>query len=61
MRLLINTDGIQFRVAGPAKAKADYKDKDQQAAQEAAAKLQSLENTESDKYARQIGADACVG
>ena len=31
MRLLINTDGIQFRVAGPAKAKQDYKDKDQQA------------------------------
>ena len=27
MRLLINTDGVQFRVAGPAKAKADYKDK----------------------------------
>ena len=31
MRLLINTDGVQFRVAGPAKAKADYKDKDKQA------------------------------
>ena len=27
MRLLIDTDGIQFRVAGPAKAKPDYKDK----------------------------------
>ena len=31
MRLLINTDGIQFRVAGPAKPKQDYKDKDRQA------------------------------
>ena len=31
MRLLINTDSIQFRVAGPAKAKADYKDKERQA------------------------------
>ena len=31
MRLLINTDGTQFRVAGPARAKADYKDKDKQA------------------------------
>ena len=31
MRLLINTDGIQFRVAGPAKAKPDYKDKERQA------------------------------
>ena len=31
MRLLIDTDGIQFRVAGPAKAKADYKDKERQA------------------------------
>ena len=37
------------------------KEKDQQAVEEAASKLQSLENTESDKYARQIGADACVG
>ena len=35
--------------------------KDQQAVQEAAAKLESLENSESDKYAREIGADACVG
>ena len=31
MRLLINTDGVQFRVAGPAKAKQDYKDKERQA------------------------------
>jgi hypothetical protein len=31
MRLLIDTNGIQFRVAGPAKAKPDYKDKDRQA------------------------------
>jgi hypothetical protein len=35
--------------------------KDQQAVQDAASKLQSLENTESDKYGREIGADACVG
>jgi hypothetical protein len=35
--------------------------KDQQAVQDAATKLQSLENTESDKYGREIGADACVG
>ena len=31
MRLLIDTSGIQFRVAGPAKPKPDYKDKDRQA------------------------------
>ena len=31
MRLLINTDGIQFRVASPAKPKPDYKDKERQA------------------------------
>ena len=31
MRLLIDTNGVQFRVSGPAKAKADYKDKDRQA------------------------------
>src|SRR6516165_3238423 len=31
MRLLIDTDGVQFRVAGQAKAKADYKDKERQA------------------------------
>ena len=31
MRLLINTDGVQFRVAGPARATADYKDKERQA------------------------------
>ena len=31
MRLLIDTSGIQFRVAGTAKARQDYKDKDQQA------------------------------
>jgi len=31
MRLLIDTNGIQFRVASPAKAKPDYKDKDRQA------------------------------
>jgi hypothetical protein len=31
MRLLIETSGTQFRVAGPAKPKQDYKDKDRQA------------------------------
>jgi hypothetical protein len=31
MRLLIDTSTVQFRVAGLAKAKADYKDKDRQA------------------------------
>ena len=31
MRLLIDTSGVQFRVAGPAKPKQDYKDKDKQA------------------------------
>ena len=31
MRLLIDTSGIQFRVAGVAKPRQDYKDKEQQA------------------------------
>jgi hypothetical protein len=31
MRLLIDTNGVEFRVAGPAKAKPDYKDKERQA------------------------------
>ena len=31
MRLEINTDGTQFRVAGPARPKQDYKDKERQA------------------------------
>jgi hypothetical protein len=31
MRLLIDTNGVQFRVASQAKAKADYKDKERQA------------------------------
>ena len=31
MRLLIDTNGVQFRVAGPAKPKQDYKDKERQA------------------------------
>src|SRR5688572_7404422 len=35
--------------------------KDAQAVQEAAAKLQQLEATESDKYARDLGATACSG
>ena len=32
MRLLIDTKGVQFRVAGAAKPRPDYKDKSQQAA-----------------------------
>ena len=35
--------------------------KDAQAVQEAASKLQALEATESDKYARDLGATACSG
>lgn len=31
MRLLIDTKGVQFRVAGLAKARPDYRDKDKQA------------------------------
>jgi hypothetical protein len=31
MRLLIDTNGVQFRVAGPAKVRPDYQDKDRQA------------------------------
>ena len=31
MRLLIDTNGVQFRVAGPAKPKPDFKDKERQA------------------------------
>ncbi len=31
MRLLIDTNGVQFRVSGTAKAKPDFKDKDRQA------------------------------
>jgi len=31
MRLLIDTSGVQFNVAGPVKARPDFKDKDQQA------------------------------
>jgi len=31
MRLLIDTDGVQFRVAGSAKPKQDYQDKERQA------------------------------
>jgi hypothetical protein len=31
MRLLIDTSGIQFRVAGAARSKPDYKDKERQA------------------------------
>src|SRR5436309_15271839 len=31
MRLLIDTNGVQFRVASQAKPKPDYKDKDRQA------------------------------
>ena len=31
MRLLIDTSGVQFRVAGAAKPRPDFKDKDRQA------------------------------
>jgi hypothetical protein len=31
MRILIDTSGVQFRVAGPARSKQDYKDKERQA------------------------------
>src|SRR5271169_6889332 len=31
MRLELKTDGVQFRVASPAKPKQDYKDKERQA------------------------------
>jgi hypothetical protein len=37
------------------------KKRDKQAVEEAASKLESLENTASDKAAREVGADACVG
>jgi hypothetical protein len=37
------------------------KERDKQAVEEAASKLESLENSASDKAAREIGADACVG
>ena len=43
------------------KLKKALQDKDAQAAQQAAADLQKLESTNSDKYAREIGATACVG
>jgi hypothetical protein len=36
-------------------------DKDTQAVQEAAQRLEQLEATESDRYARELGASACVG
>ena len=43
------------------KLQTALKDKDAQAAQAAAADLQKLESTESDKFARELGANACVG
>lgn len=43
------------------KLKKAIQDKDAQAAQEAATELQKLESTESDKFARELGATACVG
>ena len=51
------------RQAHPAleKLKKAIQDKDAQAAQAAAADLQKLESTQSDKYARELGATACVG
>jgi hypothetical protein len=41
--------------------KRALKAKDQQALQEAVTKLQALEATESDRYARQLGIRACAG
>jgi hypothetical protein len=41
--------------------KRAIRDKDPQAIQEAAAKLQGLEATESDRYARELGIKACAG
>jgi molecular chaperone GrpE (heat shock protein) len=41
--------------------KRALKAKDQQALQEAVTKLQGLEATESDRYARQLGIRACAG
>jgi hypothetical protein len=41
--------------------KRALEEKDPLAAQKAAAELQKLEATESDKAARQLGANACVG
>lgn len=43
------------------KLQTALKNKDAQAAQAAAADLQKLESTESDKFARELGANACVG
>ena len=43
------------------KLKKALQDKDAQAAQEAAADLQKLESTQSDKFARELGANACAG
>jgi CHASE3 domain sensor protein len=41
--------------------KQAVKDKDAQAVQESAQRLQQLEATQSDRYARELGATACVG
>jgi flagellin-specific chaperone FliS len=41
--------------------KQAVKDKDAQAVQEAAQQLQQLEATQSDRYARELGATSCVG
>ena len=41
--------------------KKAVKDKDVQAVQDAAQRLQKLEASESDRYARELGATACVG
>ena len=42
MRLLINTNGIQFRVAGDAKPRPHFKDKDQQATTQDGRKIWTL-------------------
>jgi CHASE3 domain sensor protein len=41
--------------------KRAIRDKDPQAMQEAASKLQGLEASESDRYARELGINACAG
>jgi fido (protein-threonine AMPylation protein) len=41
--------------------KSALQSKDPQKLQEAASKLQSLEATESDRYARELGIRACAG
>ncbi len=55
MRLLIDTNGVQFRVAGPAKPKQDYKDKERQATTRDGAPIWTvrLDAIEADREARE--------